>query len=160
MMLDLTLNCTFFQLLRESPKYAPKPMNSSAGLDGPMNDLNKGEEGEFDNLEGGEDTAKQLEAEKSRVLEEAMEELKRERHSQEQILHMAKKLAQLKGQDPDKGTSRSSQYSLTERLVAFVVYSLCCEFFQYDLKVLCIMSPPVILAVRTECPQIRRDTRA
>ncbi|XP_076017620.1 abscission/NoCut checkpoint regulator [Genypterus blacodes] len=83
--------------------------NPDCSLDGPMNDLNKGEEGEFDNLEDGEDPAKQLEAERSRVLEEAMEELKREHHSQEQVLHMAKRLAQLRGQDPDKVTMEDLQ---------------------------------------------------
>lgn len=100
-----------------------------------MNDLNKGEEGECDNLEDGEDPVKRLEAERSRVLEEAMEELNRERHSQEQVLHMAKRLAQLRGQDPDKGTTRCTQ------CVRF-----CAAVFKYDLKVLCIMSPPVIPA--------------
>lgn len=70
-----------------------------------MNDLNKGERGILDeNLEENQDAVKQLEVEKARVLEEAMEELRKERHSQEQILRMAKRLAQLKGQDPDKGT--------------------------------------------------------
>uniref|UniRef100_A0A3Q2QH68 Abscission/NoCut checkpoint regulator-like n=1 Tax=Fundulus heteroclitus TaxID=8078 RepID=A0A3Q2QH68_FUNHE len=52
-----------------------------------------------------EDTARQQEAEKERLLEEAMKELRREPHSQDQILHMAKRLARLKGQDPDKVTA-------------------------------------------------------
>ena len=74
-----------------------------------MNDLNKGEGGILDeNLEENQDVhqdaQKQLEAEKARLLEEAMAELRTEEHSQDQILHMAKRLAQLKGQDPDKGT--------------------------------------------------------
>ena len=72
-----------------------------------MNDLNKGEGGTLDeNLEENQEGDKQLEAEKARVLEEAMEELRKERHSQDQILDMAKRMAQLKGQDPDKGTSQ------------------------------------------------------
>lgn len=70
-----------------------------------MNDLNKGVGGLLDeNLEENQDAVKQLEVEKARLLEEAMEELRRERHSQDQILHMAKRMAQLKGQDPDKGS--------------------------------------------------------
>lgn len=73
-----------------------------------MNDLNKGEEGTLDeNLEENQEAVKQLEAGKAHLLEEAMEELRKEHHSQDQILHMAKRLAQLKGQDPDKGTSHA-----------------------------------------------------
>lgn len=86
-----------------------KPIFPSAGVDGRMNDLNKGEEGTLEeNLEENQDASKQLEAEKARLLEEAMEELRKEHHSQDQILHMAKRLAQLKGQDPDKGTTHFS----------------------------------------------------
>lgn len=85
-----------------------------------MNDLNKGEAGtSTENLEGNEDAVKQLEAEKSRLLEEAMEELRREQHSQDQILDMAKRLAQLKGQDPDKGTHS------TENVVLYFHYLIC-----------------------------------
>lgn len=73
-----------------------------------MNDLNKGEGGALDeNLEENQDAVKQLEAEKTRLLDEAMEELRKEQHSQDEILHMAKRMAQLKGQDPDKGTSHT-----------------------------------------------------
>ncbi|XP_034530481.1 abscission/NoCut checkpoint regulator isoform X2 [Notolabrus celidotus] len=80
------------------------------GVDDQMNDLNKGEGGTLtENLEGDEDQVKQLEAEKSRLLEEAMEELRTEHHSQDQILDMAKRLAQLKGQDPDKVTKEDFQ---------------------------------------------------
>lgn len=84
----------------------PQSVNPSAGVDGSMNDLNKGEGGISDeNLDENQVAVKQLEAEKNRLLEEAMAELKREHHSQDQVLHMAKRLAQLKGQDPDKGTA-------------------------------------------------------
>lgn len=77
-----------------------------AGVEGRMNDLNKGAEGTLeDNLDENQEASKQLEAEKTRLLEEAMQELKKEHHTQDQILHMAKRLAQLKGQDPDKGAS-------------------------------------------------------
>lgn len=69
-----------------------------------MNDLNKGEtEAQDENLVENNEVVKQLEAEKSRLLEEAMEELRKEQHTQDQVLQMAKRLAQLKGQDPDKG---------------------------------------------------------
>ena len=69
-----------------------------------MNDLNKVEAKTFeDNLEENNEDPKQFEAEKTRVLEEAMMELKKEKHTQDEILKMAKRLAQLKGQDPDKG---------------------------------------------------------
>lgn len=60
-----------------------------------------------ENLDENQDEVKQLEAEKARLLEEAMEELRKEHHSQDQVLDMAKRLAQLKGQDPDKGTSHT-----------------------------------------------------
>ncbi|XP_067469446.1 abscission/NoCut checkpoint regulator [Thunnus thynnus] len=79
--------------------------NPECSVDGRMNDLNKGEEGTLEeNLEENQDASKQLEAEKARLLDEAMEELRKEHVSQDQILHMAKRLAQLKGQDPDKVT--------------------------------------------------------
>lgn len=81
-------------------------MNPSAGEDNSMNDLNKGQTEALDeNLEQNNDADKQLEAEKARLLDEAMEELKKEQHSQNQVLEMARRLAQLKGQDPDKGKS-------------------------------------------------------
>lgn len=84
--------------------------NPECSADGRMNDLNKGEMGTLDeNLEENQDVVKQLEAEKARLLEEAMEELRKERHSQDQVLHMAKRLAQLKGQDPDKVTMEDFQ---------------------------------------------------
>ncbi|CAL1574982.1 unnamed protein product [Knipowitschia caucasica] len=82
---------------------------SSVNLDS-MNDLNKVEAGMLeDNLEENNENSKQLEAEKTRVLEEAMQELKKENHTQDEILQMAKRLAQLKGQDPDKVTREDFQ---------------------------------------------------
>lgn len=81
-------------------------MNSSAGEDNSMNDLNKGQTLD-ENLEQNNDAAKQLEAEKARLLDQAMEELKKEQHSQNQVLEMARRLAKLKGQDPDKGKSNT-----------------------------------------------------
>lgn len=85
-----------------------KLINPSAGVDSRMNDLNKGEGGTLDeNLEENQEASKQLETEKARLLDEAMEELRKEHHSQDQVLDMAKRLAQLKGQDPDKGTSHT-----------------------------------------------------
>lgn len=75
-----------------------------------MNDLNKVEAKTLeDNLEENNEDPKQLEAEKTRVLEEAMLELKKEKHTQDEILKMAKRLAQLKGQDPDKVTKEDFQ---------------------------------------------------
>lgn len=76
--------------------------------DNSINDLNKGQSDALeDNLEQNNDTAKQLEAEKARLLEEAREELRKEQHSQNQVLEIARRLAQLQGQDPDKGESHS-----------------------------------------------------
>lgn len=74
-----------------------------AGVDA-LNDLSKGQRGAVDdNLAEADEIAKQAEAAKARLLEEAMEELKKEQHSQNDILQMAKRLAQLKDQDPEKG---------------------------------------------------------
>lgn len=85
-----------------------QPNNAPAGVDGRMNDLNKGEVGALDeNLSENHEAVKQLEAEKARLLEEAMKELRNEQHSQNQVLQMAKRLAELKGQDPDKGRSHT-----------------------------------------------------
>ncbi|XP_030298976.1 abscission/NoCut checkpoint regulator [Sparus aurata] len=85
--------------------------NPECSVDSRMNDLNKGEGGTLDeNLDENQDEVKQLEAEKARLLEEAMEELRKEHHSQDQVLDMAKRLAQLKGQDPDKVTMEDFQH--------------------------------------------------
>ncbi|TNN87160.1 Abscission/NoCut checkpoint regulator [Liparis tanakae] len=89
--------------------------NPDGSVDGHMNDLNKGEGGTLDdNLEENQEGDKQLESEKARVMEEAMEELRKERHSQDQILLMAKRMAQLKGQDPDKVTMEDFQHPDSE----------------------------------------------
>uniref|UniRef100_A0A665UVP3 FYVE-type domain-containing protein n=1 Tax=Echeneis naucrates TaxID=173247 RepID=A0A665UVP3_ECHNA len=85
--------------------------NLECNANGRMNDLNKGEGGILDeNLEENQDALRQLEGEKARLLEEAMEELKKERHSQDEILKMAKRMALLKGQDPDKVTMEDFQH--------------------------------------------------
>lgn len=89
--------------------------NPECSVDGRMNDLNKGEGGTLDeNLEENQEEVKQMEAGTARLLEEAMEELRTEHHSQDQILHMAKRLAQLKGQDPDKVTMEDFQHPDSE----------------------------------------------
>ncbi|XP_019725820.1 abscission/NoCut checkpoint regulator [Hippocampus comes] len=70
---------------------------------GHMNDLNKGEDRTLqDNMDDNQDPRRQLETEASRLLEEANQELKKDHHFTEQFHNMAKRLAQLKGQDPDK----------------------------------------------------------
>ncbi|XP_028995340.1 abscission/NoCut checkpoint regulator isoform X2 [Betta splendens] len=85
--------------------------SNSEGVDSRMNDLNKGELGTLDeNLEENQDAVKQLEAEKTRLMDDAIEELRKERHTQDQVLHMAKRLAQLKGQDPNKVTMEDFQH--------------------------------------------------
>ncbi|KAJ8290393.1 hypothetical protein GJAV_G00012270 [Gymnothorax javanicus] len=90
-----------------TPPIHQPPDSHSEGANGLMNDLNKKEAGSMeDNLDDLQQVAKNLEAEKSRLLTEAMEELKRDAVGQEQVLQMAKRLAQLKGQDPDKVTMR------------------------------------------------------
>ncbi|KAL7379732.1 hypothetical protein ABVT39_004940 [Epinephelus coioides] len=89
--------------------------NPECSADSAMNDLNKGEGGAWDeNLEENQEVDKQLEAEKARVLEEAMEELRKEHHTQDQILQMAKRMARLKGQDPDKVTMEDFQHPDSE----------------------------------------------
>lgn len=67
-----------------------------------QNDLNQGgPEGQSTNSKG--QATWSLEEEKSRLLAEAAVELREENTRQERILALAKRLAVLRGQDPDKG---------------------------------------------------------
>ncbi|KAL4656414.1 abscission/NoCut checkpoint regulator isoform X1 [Arapaima gigas] len=73
-----------------------------SGVDNPLNDLNKQEDdGLEENLDNPQWAAKQLEEEKGRLLAEAMEELRQERHGLKETLQMARRIAMLKGLDPD-----------------------------------------------------------
>lgn len=107
-----------------------------------LNDLSKGQKGALDdNLAEAHEVAKQAEAEKARLLEEAMEELKKEQHSQNDILQMAKRLAQLKDQDPEKGrphlvltsllrlSKDITTYKIRKGLVGTVVFPHVAGFF-------------------------------
>uniref|UniRef100_A0A3B1JNY3 FYVE-type domain-containing protein n=1 Tax=Astyanax mexicanus TaxID=7994 RepID=A0A3B1JNY3_ASTMX len=76
---------------------------------GPLNDLNKLESG-TENLEDEQLSLKKLEEEKSRLMAEAMDELKCEEQNQEQLLQMAKRLAVLQGRDPAKVTVADIQH--------------------------------------------------
>ncbi|XP_057716116.1 abscission/NoCut checkpoint regulator isoform X2 [Corythoichthys intestinalis] len=77
--------------------------NPGCSDDGPMNDLNKGQNQTLqNNMDANQDSRKQFEKEAAQLLEEAREELKKDHHTTEQIINMAKRLAQLKGQDPDE----------------------------------------------------------
>lgn len=70
-----------------------------------LNDLNKQASGTVDeNLDDEQPALKQIEEEKSRLLAEAMVELKQEENRQEQLLQVAKRLAVLQGRDPGKGS--------------------------------------------------------
>lgn len=67
-----------------------------------QNDLNqRGPGGQSANSKG--QTTWSLEEEKSRLLAEAAVELREENTRQERILALAKRLAVLRGEDPDKG---------------------------------------------------------
>ncbi|XP_076834115.1 abscission/NoCut checkpoint regulator isoform X2 [Brachyhypopomus gauderio] len=75
-----------------------------------LNNLNKRDAGSVDeNLDDERLTVKWLEEEKSRVLAEAKEDLSREERGQEQLLLMAKRLAQLQGHNPDHVTMTDFQ---------------------------------------------------
>lgn len=86
-----------------SHTHKPFCIRSVPGLDCTLNDLNK-REGLEENLDEGRHEARRLEAEGNRLLAEAVDELRQDRASQEHVLQMAKRLAQLRGQDPDKGS--------------------------------------------------------
>ncbi|XP_060736172.1 abscission/NoCut checkpoint regulator [Tachysurus vachellii] len=73
----------------------------------PLNDLNK--QASDENLDDKQLSFKQIEEEKSRLLAEAMEELKREEICQSQLVYVAKRLAVLQGRDPDKVTMADFQ---------------------------------------------------
>ncbi|XP_065259758.1 abscission/NoCut checkpoint regulator [Emys orbicularis] len=79
-----------------SPGAQPQAVNTQT-----LNDLNR-------RSEGGISTAdldpKQLEEEKNKLLAEAAAELREENTREEKILEVAKKLAALRGQDPEKVT--------------------------------------------------------
>ncbi|XP_053701704.1 abscission/NoCut checkpoint regulator [Synchiropus splendidus] len=79
--------------------------NPNSSANGLMNDLNKGEQrSSEDNLEENQSESKDLEAEKQRLVNEAIRDLKQAQHTQDQILDVAKRLAQLRGQDPETVT--------------------------------------------------------
>ncbi|XP_064421295.1 abscission/NoCut checkpoint regulator [Latimeria chalumnae] len=80
---------------------------TGASAEAPLNDLNRGGV-DWQNLNRDDDeldgSLRRLEEEKGKLLAEAMVDLKQDNVRQEQILQVAKRLAVLKGQDPDKVT--------------------------------------------------------
>ncbi|KAG9268158.1 abscission/NoCut checkpoint regulator [Astyanax mexicanus] len=89
-------------------QHSPEANNPEAPAS-PLNDLNKLESG-TENLEDEQLSLKKLEEEKSRLMAEAMDELKCEEQNQEQLLQMAKRLAVLQGRDPAKVTVADIQH--------------------------------------------------
>uniref|UniRef100_A0A8C3UFI6 Zinc finger FYVE-type containing 19 n=1 Tax=Catharus ustulatus TaxID=91951 RepID=A0A8C3UFI6_CATUS len=77
-----------------------RPREPSAVSSQSLNDLNRESE---DNVCPANLDPKQLEEEKNKLLAEAAAELREENTRQEKILQVAKRLAALKGEDPEKG---------------------------------------------------------
>lgn len=65
-----------------------------------LNDLNRGSESGISTVDLD---PRQLEEEKNKLLVEAAAELREENTREEKILEVAKRLAVLRGQDPEKG---------------------------------------------------------
>uniref|UniRef100_H3B8G0 Zinc finger FYVE-type containing 19 n=1 Tax=Latimeria chalumnae TaxID=7897 RepID=H3B8G0_LATCH len=87
---------------------------TGASAEAPLNDLNRGGV-DWQNLNRDDDeldgSLRRLEEEKGKLLAEAMVDLKQDNVRQEQILQVAKRLAVLKGQDPDKVCSQHFSFS-------------------------------------------------
>lgn len=87
-----------------------------------------------ENLDDPQRAAKQLEEEKSRLLAEAMEELRQDRLNQEEVLKMARKLALLKGLDPDSGAcpeGTKGHFSIALGTKLLVLRKQYCPFYIY-----------------------------